>query len=471
VQFRLTPTRLSVLRFIADPDAHPSLPVRAQHYTVAVRALRAAGLVRESTETRTALVLTATGVQALADVTPLDMTGADDAGIGSDEATIENELSDAFPFGALVENTNTGRRGWVVGTEYSPRDGVKIVQIDYRDGSAPAASSAEFTRVIANPRDAVRAADMRANPTMGVDEIIAMQYAQYHGTPAPVARYPLPTLCYCGPAADPHLVGKGPDCGKTDEAEVSGAALTAEAIADMVRANLVAFGGRQGFLQDPGGWLDHVLADQPHTAELDEIAGQAIDLIVADHEDAAVPTTAEEMVAELRDEWSIVDAYVMDPGPGTVHIPTADGSVFLSDAEGSHPDGTKGHVIGRRYDDGRDEEILWEDSLARSISGALGQLAEEANKIPDDSCRDADDVDPVHVATLTHVATLNTPSYSFMTVGATADEARDVMRRAWEQHAAETGANYTFDDLADEVQVLAAQPGAAYRDGEQMHLF
>lgn len=160
-------------------------------------------------------------------------------------------------------------------------------------------------------------------------------------------------------------------------------ALTPEAIADRVRANLVAFGGRQGFLADPGGWLDQLLADQPHTAAVDEAAKQAIDLIVADHEESKVPETAEEMVTELRDEWGIVDAYVMDPGPGTVHIPVPDGSVFLSDSEGSHPDPARplGHVIGRCYLDGRDEIILWEDPQARSTSGALGQLAAEANKV------------------------------------------------------------------------------------------
>jgi hypothetical protein len=57
-------------------------------------------------------------------------------------------LAARFPIGAQVRNTRTGRRAWVVGTEYSPRDGVEVVQIDYRDGSPPAASSAEFTELV-----------------------------------------------------------------------------------------------------------------------------------------------------------------------------------------------------------------------------------------------------------------------------------------------------------------------------------
>lgn len=62
-----TPTRLAVLRFIDEPGAFRSMPVRAQHFTVAVRALKAAGLVRENTDPaiRRVYVLTEDGVQAL----------------------------------------------------------------------------------------------------------------------------------------------------------------------------------------------------------------------------------------------------------------------------------------------------------------------------------------------------------------------------------------------------------------------
>lgn len=159
------------------------------------------------------------------------------------------------------------------------------------------------------------------------------------------------------------------------------ARLTAEQIADRVRARLTGFGGRQGFLSDPGGWLDDMLNDGSEVTEEDhETARRAIAMIVADHEDAPVPDTAAQMVEELRVEWGVVGAYVMDPGPGTVHVPVPDGSMFLSDRDGAQPDGTRGHVIGRRFDDGRDEQILWEDPQARSICGALGKLAELADQ-------------------------------------------------------------------------------------------
>lgn len=57
----------------------------------------------------------------------------------------EEELAERYPIGSQVRNTNTGRKAWVVGVQHSPRDGARIVQVDYRDGSAPAASSAEYT--------------------------------------------------------------------------------------------------------------------------------------------------------------------------------------------------------------------------------------------------------------------------------------------------------------------------------------
>jgi hypothetical protein len=73
-----------------------------------------------------------------------------------EDATEAGALAARFPVGAEVRNTKTGRHAWVVGTEYSPRDHVRIVQLDYRDGSAPAASSAEFTELVTTPRSEIR---------------------------------------------------------------------------------------------------------------------------------------------------------------------------------------------------------------------------------------------------------------------------------------------------------------------------
>lgn len=69
-----------------------------------------------------------------------------------------------------------------------------------------------------------------------------------------------------------------------------------------------------------------------------------------------------------------------------------------------------------------------------------------------------------------YVATLTTPAYSFLTGGETADDARATMRRAWDRHADLTGATWTFDDVADDVQVLPISPGAAFRDGSPFAL-
>lgn len=154
--------------------------------------------------------------------------------------------------------------------------------------------------------------------------------------------------------------------------------LTAEQIADKVRENLTGMGGRQGFLSDPGGWLDHVLADQGEADDEDhEIARQAIDLIVADHENADVPQTAEQMVEELRIEWGITDAWISPHADDAVFVPVPGGSLYLEFGAG---DGFE-HVIGRKVDDGSaDDRIVWSDPQGRSISGALGKLAELAEQ-------------------------------------------------------------------------------------------
>lgn len=63
-----------------------------------------------------------------------------------------------------------------------------------------------------------------------------------------------------------------------------------------------------------------------------------------------------------------------------------------------------------------------------------------------------------------HIAILNTSNFEFMAGGATAEQARATLRRAWETHAAQTGASYSWDDLSDDVTVVALRAGDALRD-------
>ncbi|SEF34305.1 hypothetical protein SAMN05421837_107313 [Amycolatopsis pretoriensis] len=68
------------------------------------------------------------------------------------------------------------------------------------------------------------------------------------------------------------------------------------------------------------------------------------------------------------------------------------------------------------------------------------------------------------------VATLETSGFRFMTAGSSEQEARDVMKAAWHAHRTQTGATWTFDDLADDVNVVAMRPWTALRDGSPMNL-
>jgi hypothetical protein len=63
---------------------------------------------------------------------------------------------------------------------------------------------------------------------------------------------------------------------------------------------------------------------------------------------------------------------------------------------------------------------------------------------------------------------MNTGSFAFMTAGATEDEARKVMGEAWNIHAREYAAYYTWFDVADGVNLVAVEPGSALRDGSPM---
>jgi hypothetical protein len=68
------------------------------------------------------------------------------------------------------------------------------------------------------------------------------------------------------------------------------------------------------------------------------------------------------------------------------------------------------------------------------------------------------------------VATLDTPNFRFMSAGETEEGARAIMRRAWEVHAAQFDAAWTYDELDDDVKVVQLTAGTAVRDGSPITL-
>ncbi|MET9265294.1 hypothetical protein [Amycolatopsis sp. NPDC004079] len=69
-----------------------------------------------------------------------------------------------------------------------------------------------------------------------------------------------------------------------------------------------------------------------------------------------------------------------------------------------------------------------------------------------------------------HIAMLSTRHFHFMAGGSSEEHARETMRLAWAAHVVETGATYTWADIADDVNVEVLGPGVALRDGWQMAL-
>lgn len=65
-----------------------------------------------------------------------------------------------------------------------------------------------------------------------------------------------------------------------------------------------------------------------------------------------------------------------------------------------------------------------------------------------------------------YLATLTTSNFTFTTVGSTEVHALGLMHDAWDCHAEQTGARYTFGDLADDVNVIAIAAGTVLRDHE-----
>lgn len=77
----------------------------------------------------------------------------------------------------------------------------------------------------------------------------------------------------------------------------------------------------------------------------------------------------------------ITDAYLMDPGPGTVHVPTPDGGAFLADLDGGVP-GTHspGYSVGYMFHDGSEEREVW-SSASADLTEAVSRLARAVTDI------------------------------------------------------------------------------------------
>ena len=63
-------------------------------------------------------------------------------------------------------------------------------------------------------------------------------------------------------------------------------------------------------------------------------------------------------------------------------------------------------------------------------------------------------------------ATLDTSHFHFDAFGETEGEAQEAMRGGWEAHASAFSATDTFADVTEDVQIVAVEMGAAYRDGD-----
>ena len=99
------------------------------------------------------------------------------------------------------------------------------------------------------------------------------------------------------------------------------------------------------------------------------------------------------------------------------------------------------------FHSGQDIDLLSEDEV--------DDLCEQINVTSDDTIV---------------MATFETRNFEFQAFGASEDEAMTLMRKAWGQHVAESGADPTLiDDCIDDVSMLTIRIGEAYRDRDDNH--
>ena len=64
------------------------------------------------------------------------------------------------------------------------------------------------------------------------------------------------------------------------------------------------------------------------------------------------------------------------------------------------------------------------------------------------------------------LATLETANFSFLALGATTEEAKTAMKKAWATHKRQYKATDTWLDVCEDVHYTTIEPGQALRDGE-----
>ena len=67
------------------------------------------------------------------------------------------------------------------------------------------------------------------------------------------------------------------------------------------------------------------------------------------------------------------------------------------------------------------------------------------------------------------LAQLETPNFSFMTVGNTEERAHSLMQSAWTIHALRTGATWTFREIEDSIVYVEIENDAMFIDNEPIH--
>jgi len=62
----------------------------------------------------------------------------------------------------------------------------------------------------------------------------------------------------------------------------------------------------------------------------------------------------------------------------------------------------------------------------------------------------------------------DTGSFTFDAFGASEAEARQALRDGWNEHARQTGAEWTAEQIDDDANVIEFEIGACYRDGTRI---
>jgi hypothetical protein len=65
-----------------------------------------------------------------------------------------------------------------------------------------------------------------------------------------------------------------------------------------------------------------------------------------------------------------------------------------------------------------------------------------------------------------YLARLNTPNFEFLTFGDTREDAFEMMRKAWNKHQKQTGADWDWNFVSEDVAVDFVRIGDTFRNRE-----